>query len=160
MTTSVFDVSKYILNKQGSMTTMKLQKLAYYSYAWHLVWSGSPLFGEKFQAWKNGPVCYELFTVHKRMFIISSDDLSMGNSEKLTETEISTVDAILADYGRLSSGQLSDLSHSEAPWFKTRHDPILGEVESGIISDELMKDFYTEAAASGINVTEIAWPRS
>ena len=160
MTASVFDVSKYILNKQGSMTTMKLQKLAYYSYAWHLVWNGSPLFGEKFQAWKNGPVCYELFAAHKKMFMISSGDLSVGNSENLTEAEISTVDAILADYGLLNSGQLSDLSHSERPWFKTRNDPFLGEVENGIISDELMRDFYTEAAASGIKVAEIAWPRS
>lgn len=28
---SVFDVAKYILHKQGQMTTMKLEKLTYYS---------------------------------------------------------------------------------------------------------------------------------
>ena len=36
----VFDVAAYILEKIGSMTTMKLQKLVYYSQAWSLVWDG------------------------------------------------------------------------------------------------------------------------
>ena len=35
---TVFDVANYILNKQGSMSAMKLQKLVYYSQAWSLVW--------------------------------------------------------------------------------------------------------------------------
>lgn len=34
---SALDVAKYILVKQGtSMTSMKLQKLVYYSQAWHV----------------------------------------------------------------------------------------------------------------------------
>ena len=32
---SVFDVSAYILDRQGPMTTWKLQKLVHYSQAWH-----------------------------------------------------------------------------------------------------------------------------
>ena len=35
---TVFDVASYILKKSGKMTTMKLQKLIYYSQAWALVW--------------------------------------------------------------------------------------------------------------------------
>ena len=35
---SVYDVAAYILEKQGAMTTWKLQKLVYYSQAWSLVW--------------------------------------------------------------------------------------------------------------------------
>jgi uncharacterized phage-associated protein len=33
---SVLDVAQYILNRQGMMTTMKLQKLVYYVMAWSL----------------------------------------------------------------------------------------------------------------------------
>ena len=40
----VQDVARYIVERGGPMTTMKLQKLAYYSQAWHLVWDGVPLF--------------------------------------------------------------------------------------------------------------------
>mgnify|MGYP001247259517 CR=1 FL=1 len=39
---SVFDVASYILQKQGPMTTMKLQKLVYYCQAWSLVWNEEP----------------------------------------------------------------------------------------------------------------------
>ena len=35
---NVHDVAVYILQKRGKMSAMKLQKLVYYSRAWHLVW--------------------------------------------------------------------------------------------------------------------------
>ncbi len=47
---SVFDVAQYILEKQGEMTAIKLQKLVYYSQAWSSVWDGEPLFPEKIRA--------------------------------------------------------------------------------------------------------------
>lgn len=45
---NVFDTAKYILEKSGKMSTMKLQKLCYYSQAWALVWDDAPLFDEDF----------------------------------------------------------------------------------------------------------------
>lgn len=62
---NVFDVAKYILEKLGTLSTMKLQKLCYYCQAWSLVWDDTPLFDEKFEAWANGPVCRNCFS-HKR----------------------------------------------------------------------------------------------
>ena len=53
---TVLDVAAYILERQGSMTTMKLQKLVYYCQAWSLVWDERPLFDESIEAWANGPV--------------------------------------------------------------------------------------------------------
>jgi uncharacterized phage-associated protein len=44
---------------------MKLQKLLYYCQGWHLAWDGEPLFGEEFEAWLSGPVCRELYELHK-----------------------------------------------------------------------------------------------
>lgn len=44
---NVSDVAAYILQKHGRMTTMKLQKLVYYSQAWSLVWDEKPLFQER-----------------------------------------------------------------------------------------------------------------
>ena len=41
---TVHDVAAFILERLGSMTAMKLQKLCYYSHAWHLVWEERPLF--------------------------------------------------------------------------------------------------------------------
>lgn len=44
MMANVFDTAKYILEFRGKMSTMKLQKLCYYSQAWALVWDDAPLF--------------------------------------------------------------------------------------------------------------------
>ncbi len=38
------DVADFILAKLGAMSAMKLQKLVYYSQAWHLTWAEKPLF--------------------------------------------------------------------------------------------------------------------
>jgi uncharacterized phage-associated protein len=62
----VFDVSKSILHTIGDeISTMKLQKLCYYCQAWHLAWYGKSLFPEDFERWDNGPVCRELFDLHR-----------------------------------------------------------------------------------------------
>ena len=41
---TVFDVARYILEKYGPLSAMKLQKMVYYSQAWSLVWDDAPLF--------------------------------------------------------------------------------------------------------------------
>ena len=53
---TVFDAAKFILERKGQMSTMKLQKLCYYAQVWSLVWDDYPLFDEDFEAWANGPV--------------------------------------------------------------------------------------------------------
>ena len=82
---SVFDVAKYILEKQGRMSTWKLQKLCYYAQAWTYTWTEKPLFDEEFEAWANGPVCPCLFREHKGRFMLEKSDLMLGNSEVLHE---------------------------------------------------------------------------
>ena len=58
---NIFSAAKYILEKQGTMSAMKLQKLCYYAQAWSLVWDDNELFPEDFEAWVNGPVCPVLY---------------------------------------------------------------------------------------------------
>ncbi len=41
------DVATYILDREGEMSAMKLQKLVYYSQAWSLVWDDRPLFDDR-----------------------------------------------------------------------------------------------------------------
>lgn len=83
---NVFDTAKYILEKSGKMSTMKLQKLCYYSQAWALVWDDAPLFDEDFQAWANGPVCPELFFKTKGMYSVNAKD-ETGGEENLTDDQ-------------------------------------------------------------------------
>ncbi len=43
------------------MSAMKLQKLCYYAYGYHLAWEERRLFPERFEAWANGP-CARSYT--------------------------------------------------------------------------------------------------
>jgi uncharacterized phage-associated protein len=115
---NVFDVARYILDKQGSMTVMKLQKLVYYCQAWSLVWDDKPLFAEEIQAWASGPVVRKLYNAHKGMFAIS--DISKGDVDNLNTEQKATIDSVLKAYGDKSALWLADLTHMEDPWKKAR----------------------------------------
>ncbi len=93
MKPTILDVAKYILHKMGETVTWKLHKLCYFSQVWYLVWEDEPLFNEYFEAWRNGPVCNELYDTHKGMLSItekSMPDWNMNNSlpKKLDDDEI------------------------------------------------------------------------
>ena len=138
---TVFDVAKYILERQGKMSTWKLQKLCYYSQAWHCTWTGKRLIEEDFQAWRNGPVCPELFNAHKGKFMVDADAIK-GNSANLTADEKESVDVVLKDYGTMQPFELSSQTHSELPWKKARGNLSPLENSDAIISVESMGEYY------------------
>ena len=111
---NIFDTAKYILEQSGSMSTMKLQKLCYYSQAWALVWDDSPLFEEEFQAWANGPVCRELFLKTEGKYKVSASDEDDGDGN-LSDNQKDTINRVLAHYGSHDAQWLSQLTHMEDP---------------------------------------------
>jgi len=137
----VFDVAKYILEKQGSMTTMKLQKLVYYSQAWSVVWDEKPLFAEEIQAWASGPVVRELYDEHKGEFQISV--LDKGNTDNLKSEEKETIDAVLQAYGDKPAQWLSDLTHMEKPWNEAREGIPIGQNCENEITLASMAEYYS-----------------
>ena len=139
---NVFDVAKYILDSVGGkISTMKLQKLCYYSQAWTLVWDNRPLFGEEFEAWINGPVCRELFNVHKGYFSVNSDIIPDKKlTKKLTTAQTSNIDRVIDFYGDKTGGWLSELTHKEDPW---KNVWSLSNTKNVIITKESMKNYYS-----------------
>lgn len=138
---SALDVAAYILEKHGSTTIMKLQKLVYYCQAWSLVWDEEPLFHEDIEAWANSPVVPDLFYAHQEQFKVLS--ISNGKPDKLDETQQETVDAVIDFYGNESSQYLSDLVHMEEPWKKARAG--LSEMVRGkrVIKLADMEEYYS-----------------
>ena len=118
---SIFAVAKYILKKQGKLSTLELQKLCYYSQAWHYTWTEKRLIKEEFQAWRNGPVCPKLFYEHRGKFMIAADEIG-GDDEELSADAKDSIDIVLEHYGNLSGDELRDLTHSESPWKDARGD--------------------------------------
>lgn len=140
---SVFDVAEYILSNLGYVSTMKLQKLAFYSQAYSLVVAGRPLFDEDFQAWANGPVCPDLFASHKGLFIVGSGGLRCeGRSQNVAGQDQSIVLHVLSTLGGLSGNELSELTHGEAPWKDARGNCPDGDRCDAVISKAAIRKYY------------------
>lgn len=157
----VHDVAAYILDRCGSMTSMKLQKLVYYSQAWHLVWDEEPLFPERIQAWANGPVVYELFDAHRGSFTVAPP-WSQGDATRLKPNEAETVDVVIENYGAMSGRQLSQLTHAEDPWRCTRGDLPPTSRSNAEITLEAIAEYYSavDLADDATVVGEIDWQDS
>ena len=138
---NVFDVAKYILEKQCPMTTMKLQKLVYYCQAWSVVWDEKPMFAEKIEAWASGPVVRELYDEHKGIFQISS--LGKGNTDNLELAEKETIDAVLQAYLHKPAQWLSDLTHMEKPWNEAREGIPIGQNCENEITQASLAEYYS-----------------
>jgi uncharacterized phage-associated protein len=137
---NVFDVAEYILQKQGTMTTMKLQKLVYYCQAWSVVWDSQPIFNEKIEAWASGPVVPELYRSHKGQYQISK--LSKGDIANLADEEKDTINCVLEFYGGRSAQWLSDLTHMEKPWNEAREGVSIGCNCDNEITLSSLEEYY------------------
>jgi uncharacterized phage-associated protein len=138
---NVFDTAKYILEKSGTMSAMKLQKLCYYSQAWSLVWDDYPLFEEDFEAWANGPVCPTLYFKTKGKYLIAASD-ETGGEEDLSDGQKDTVDKVLEHYGSHDAQWLSQLTHMEDPWINAREGVPFGAGCNNVITKESMALYY------------------
>ena len=149
----VQDVAAYILHKLGPMTAMKLQKLCYYSYGYHLVWEDRALFPERFEAWANGPVCRELYERHRGFQLSASDIPALGGSaEALDSGEAESVDLVLGGYGQLSANHLSMLTHQEQPWLAARRRSGAAPMERS--HEQLADDDIAEHFEALLRVTD------
>lgn len=140
---SIFDVAKYILESQGEMTAMKLQKLTFYVKVWSLVWDEVEIFKEEFHAWSNGAISPILYERHKGMFKVSAGFLSDADSKKLTENEKDTIHKVLEFYGKYTAQQLIDINHQEQPWIEARGKLKAMEKCNEIITTSAMCEYYS-----------------
>lgn len=139
---TVFDVAAYILERQGPMTAMKLQKLVYYCQAWSLVWDEKPLFESRIEAWAFGPVVPDLYELHRGCFNVNRVVIR-GEPTLLNDNERDTIDHVLEFYGNKSSQWLSELTHFESPWLNARVGLKPGERGSVEITLDSMIEYYT-----------------
>lgn len=144
MARSVVDVATYILERTDTITTMKLQKLAFYSQAQHLAQYGVQLFPEDFQAWRGGPVVPELCALHRGKFLIRPGELEGGDSSTLTDHERSVIDNVCAAMGHATGAELSERTHRESPWLDARNGRKPSEPSDTVITQDAMHSYYLE----------------
>ncbi|MEV4179961.1 type II toxin-antitoxin system antitoxin SocA domain-containing protein [Streptosporangium canum] len=139
----IYDVAAYILTKLGPMTAMKLQKLCYYSYGYHLAWEERQMFPERFEAWANGPVSPTLYAKHRGRFQLQGGDIA-GDPNALDDGERESIDLVLASYGDFTANQLSQMTHAEKPWTFARERAGASPMERSAepLTDEDMFEFF------------------
>lgn len=138
---SVHDVAAAILDRRGTMSSMKLQKLVYYAQAWHIVWEDEPLFRARIEAWASGPVVPELYKHHRGE--IKVDSWQWGDSDGLLSHESSTLNAVLKYYGGKSAFWLSELTHREQPWLDARRGLRPGQRGDRVITHAALGEYYS-----------------
>lgn len=136
------DVAAYVLDQLSSVSTMKLQKLVFYSQALHLARYGSTLFPERIEAWANGPVVPVLFNAHRGKFVISRGFLDGVGPCSLSAREASVVDHVVRQLGSLTGAALSELTHSETPWQAAREGLPPAAISNREITRESILSFY------------------
>ncbi|HWO19158.1 MAG TPA: type II toxin-antitoxin system antitoxin SocA domain-containing protein [Kofleriaceae bacterium] len=136
----VLDVARHILERQGPVTTLKLQKLVYYVQAWASA-QDAPLISDTVKAWAQGPVVPALFQQHKGRRQISAADMT-AHGRGLTDRDRAHIDSVLAYYGAMPSAYLKELTHFERPWKEARaRGEHLGHASPTITVDAL-RSFY------------------
>lgn len=138
----VLDVAEYIRGLiVRNATTMKLQKLVYYSQVESLVRFDRALFAEPIEAWPAGPVVKKLFEQHKGRR--SLDNLSFGSAENLSMEQKACINSVLDKYGMMTGDSLSHLTHIEDPWKNARRGHGQKEHSSTEITKEVLKKYYS-----------------
>lgn len=121
MMANVIDIAKYILKQSSYISTMKLQKLVYYSQAYHLVTKQKPLFIDRIEAWVNGPVVPALYDYHKNKIMVNYDEVFGENKTiNIINEDRDSVNYVISKIGDYSGIELSKLTHSESPWIDAR----------------------------------------
>lgn len=143
---SSLDVAEYILQQKGPVTSIKLQKLVYYSQAWSLALEQEPIFEEPIEAWKDGPRVRNLAESQRDQAHVSS--IPLGDPERLTSEQKETIDAVVIYYGQKSSQWLEDMTYTEDPWRLAREKSSGDKRSSGkwseqTISHQAMKEYYS-----------------
>lgn len=146
-TLNVKDAAAYILSVfDRPISTMKLQKLLYFSQGWALTLLGRRLAATDFEAWKWGPVSYDLYNLHRKEYEIS--EIPGGDPQHVTGNNKVIIDAVINNYGGLSGMQLGDLTHEpDTPWTQVRHEQGIMEerAPSNIkIPDHLIADYFQQ----------------
>lgn len=142
----VDDVAAAFLDSLGPMDAMKLEKLVYYAQAWSAASGNGALFNLRIEAWAQGPVVPYLYRQHRQQWHVHRWPL--GDADRLSAQAQGIVQWVIDRYGSFTGAELSDLTHSEAPWLEARGDLPEGEPSQTPIPVSSMSRYYRRQISS------------
>ncbi len=153
---TVFDIARELITRGGgSLETLKLQKLTFYTFGWYAHLTGEQLFGEKFYAMRRGPVVGELLSAHAGQ---KTADITMIDAQREAREDLpeeldaytsAVLDGVWRAYGQKDSWDLVDLTHQEAVWVDAWAARPEGSGRSTLGSQHVVEYFLTHAPKPG-----------
>lgn len=151
---SAVTVGDYIIaSGNGVFTPMQVLKLAYISHGYTLaIRDGEPLFHDRIEAWKYGPVIPNLYHALKefgdkpipRLYVCGTPVTSSLIKNRISELaemleaeNCSIIDRVIEGYGDCDGFQLSDITHSEGSPWDTCY--VKGQWHTEIPNDEIQR---------------------
>lgn len=139
--------------KRRGLTPMALLKILYFAHAWHLAKYKCPLVGQKFEAWKYGPVnrvVYDQIKIFGRGEISKKlhkmDVLSNKYIEAKCEVDGDKyifLQNVFDYYSEFHPYQLSDITHEEdTPWDIVWNAAEQNAVPGMLIPDALILEWF------------------
>lgn len=140
----VNDVAKYFLSKTDedagdTISNLKLQKLLYYAQGFHLALTGEPLFLDRIEAWRHGPVvrnAYPMYADHGSRPIPPDPEFDPNS---IDQDVAGLLDEVYDVYGQFSAWRLREMTHAEPPW-SDAWDPNSG---TGQITFDAMRQYFS-----------------
>lgn len=137
--------ANYIIARSLEITPLALQKLLYFSQAFHKTFVGRFIFEEDCEAWVHGPVYRDIYFKYKDHGYNPIDDRkAQFECYDLSESEREIFDAVVSYFGCYSGKILEAMTHMELPWREARLG--LGEDEGSekIIQKELIEKYFNQ----------------
>jgi uncharacterized phage-associated protein len=147
MTTAV-DVARHLIRLAAEepdgepMTAARLHKLLYYCQGWHLAWYGRPLFAERIEAWRHGPVVPDVWNLPWGQGRGAVPE--PGGANELPAEAARPVEQVWRHFRKFSACGLRELTRREAPWRDHYRPDATDNCNAVIPTNELAAYFGTE----------------
>lgn len=120
------------------LTNLKLQKLLYFAQAASLSLKDKPLFNDRIEAWKFGPV---VPTVYQALKSFGNEPVKMTGPAQDVSSEVAVLlEDVWGVYGKFSAHELVNITHNHLPW-KEVYDSGSADNE---IKTENMRRYYAD----------------
>lgn len=123
------------------LSIMTILKLVYVAHGWHLEIKDAPLFPNRIEAWKFGPVVPDVYRAFRDQGVTVRNPVGRAPDGQIDEAQQKLLEQVWTIYGNLSAFRLSEITHVPGgPWdVATR---MAGHYAR--IPDDLIKGHYQE----------------
>lgn len=139
----ILDIAYWFLCK-APMTHSKLQKLCYYTQAWHHTLYDTALFNGEFRAWHSGPIAMSLYSPLEFFGRNTLNKHTIMNTKPIDDETQTFLERIWNNYGKFSDNELEQLIKSEMPYIEARDNFQASLPEMPIINILTIKSYYSK----------------